>query len=83
MTRDGTSLTRSERHALRLLARDRRGATEALMIACGFRRKTLAGLVLAGLVTVVTETMRAGGATVRVERYCITERGQEALARER
>jgi hypothetical protein len=82
MTRDGTSLTRSERHALRLLARDLRGATEALMIACGFRRKTLAGLVLAGLVTVVTQTIRAGSAMVRVEHYCITERGLEALARE-
>jgi hypothetical protein len=28
----------------------------------------LAGLILAGLATVVTETMRAGGATIKVER---------------
>jgi hypothetical protein len=82
MTRDGSSLTRSERHALKILAHHQRGATETLMIACGFRRKMLAGLVLAGLVTVVTEIMRAGSATIRVERYRITGAGREALARE-
>jgi hypothetical protein len=40
----------------------------------------LAGLVLAGIATVVTETMRAGAATIRVEKYRITEIGRKALA---
>jgi len=39
----------------------------------------LAGFVLGGLATVTTETMRAGAATIRVERYRITESGREAL----
>ena len=63
--------------ALALLASDEHGETEALMLALGFRREMLAGLVLAGL---VTETMRAGGATMKVERYRITDAGRDALA---
>jgi hypothetical protein len=35
--------------------------------------------VLAGLATVVTETMKAGAATVKVERYRITDDGRTAL----
>jgi len=42
----------------------------------------LAELVQAGLATVVTETMRAGAATIKVERYRITEDGRDALATE-
>jgi hypothetical protein len=42
----------------------------------------LAGLVLAGLATVVTETMRAGAAAMKVERYKITDDGRAALAAE-
>ena len=49
------------------------------MLAHGFHREMLAGLVLAGLATVVTETMRAGAATVKVERYRITDDGRAAL----
>jgi len=41
----------------------------------------LAGPVLAGLATVVTETMKAGAATIKVERYRITD-GRDALAAE-
>jgi hypothetical protein len=54
------SLTAEQRRALALLARNTHGATEALMLAHGFRREMLAGLVPAGLATVVTETMGAG-----------------------
>jgi hypothetical protein len=50
------------------------------MLTHGFRRDMLAGLVLAGLVTVTTETMRAGAATVKVERYRIADGGRAALA---
>jgi len=46
-------MTRDERRALRLLASEAHGVTEAPMLAHGFRREMLAGLVLAGLVTVV------------------------------
>jgi hypothetical protein len=42
------SLTGEQRRALVLLARNTHGATEALMLAHGFRREMLAGLVLAG-----------------------------------
>jgi hypothetical protein len=74
------SLTADQRRALRLLANDPHGATEALMQAHGFRGEMLAGLVLAGLATVTTDTMRAGAATIRVEKYRITEIGRKALA---
>ncbi len=49
------------------------------MLAHGFRREMLTGLVLAGLATVVTETMKAGAATIKVERYRITDDGRDAL----
>jgi hypothetical protein len=39
-----------------------------------------AGLVLAGLATVVTDTMRAGAPPIKVERYRITDAGRAALA---
>ena len=41
-------MTRDERRALRLLASEAHGVTEAPMLAHGFRREMLAGLVLAG-----------------------------------
>ena len=72
-------LTAEQRRVLGILAGARRGATEALMLANGFTAEMLAGLVLAGLATVVTETVRAGGPTVKVERYCITDDGRQAL----
>jgi hypothetical protein len=71
-------MTRDEHRALMLLASNQRGVTEALMVAHGFRREMLARLVLAGLVTVVTETMRGGMGTIKVERYRITDAGREA-----
>jgi hypothetical protein len=40
----------------------------------------VAGLVLAGLLTVVTETLRLGGPAVKVERVKITDDGRRALA---
>jgi hypothetical protein len=74
------SLTAEQRRALTMLAGDHYGATEALMLAHGFRRPMLAGLVVAGLATVVMETMKAGAATIKVERYRITDAGRNALA---
>jgi hypothetical protein len=52
------------------------------MLAHGFHREMLAGLVQAGLATLVTETMKAGAATIKVERYRITDDGRDALTAE-
>jgi hypothetical protein len=73
------ALTSDQRRALALLASDERGVTEDLMLANGFRGKMLAGLVLAGLATIVTETVRAGAATIKVECYRITDAGRATL----
>jgi hypothetical protein len=72
-------LTADQRRALRLLAGAPHGVTEAMMLAHGFRFQMLARLVLKGLATVATGTMRAGAATMKVERYRITEDGRNAL----
>jgi hypothetical protein len=73
-------LTADQRRALRLLAGAPDGVTEAMMLAHGFRREMLARLVLKGLATVTTGTMRVGAATMKVERYRITDDGRNALA---
>jgi len=66
--------------ALQLLARSPRGATEdMLVLGHGFSRDMLAMLVLAGLATVVTEMLKAGGPTIKVERMQITDAGRRAL----
>jgi hypothetical protein len=63
-----------------LLAKSRQGVNEELLVlGHGFKRQMLAGLVLAGFATVVTETLRAGGPTIKVERYRITDAGRSAL----
>jgi hypothetical protein len=63
-----------------LLASRPRGAIEdVLVLAHGFSRDTLAGLVLAGLATVVTEALRADGLTIKVEHVRITDAGRLAL----
>lgn len=72
-------LTADQHRALRLLAGNPRGVTEAMMLAHGFRSQMLARLVLKGLATVTTGTMRAGAATMKVDRYKITDDGRNAL----
>ena len=74
-------LSPERRRALRLLASSPRGvAEEVLVLSHEFSPNMLAGLVLAGLATVVTDTMRSGGGpTIKVERYRITDNGREAL----
>jgi len=63
-----------------LLASSSRGATEDLLVlAHEFSRDMLAGLVFAGLATVVTENVRAGGPATKVERYRTTDDGRKAL----
>ena len=80
LPRERHLLRADQRHALELLASIPRGATEDLLVlAHEFSRDMLAGLVLAGLATVVTETIRAGGPTIKVERVSITDAGRKAL----
>jgi hypothetical protein len=68
------------RQALQLLARSPRGAMEdVLELGHGFSHEMLAMLVLAGLATVVTETLRVDGGTFRIERMRITDAGRLAI----
>jgi hypothetical protein len=68
------------RQALQLLALDPRGATEdVLELGHGFSRETLAMLALAGLATVVTETLKANDATFKIERMRITDAGRRMI----
>ena len=64
--------------ALQLLAANPRGITEhILVLGHGFSSDMLAMLVLAGLATVVTETLKAGHG--KIERMMITDAGKRAL----
>jgi hypothetical protein len=75
-----TRLSSEWHRALQLLAGNPRGTTEhMLVLGHGFSSDMLAMLVLAGFATVVTETLRAGGPTIKVERVSITDAGRKAL----
>ncbi len=58
---------------LKLLARSPRGATEDVL------ELGHAMLALAGLATVVTETLSANGAMFKIERMRITDAGRHAI----
>jgi hypothetical protein len=49
------------------------------MLAHGFSRELISGLVLFGLATVVTDTVRIGGETMEVELIVITDAGRRVL----
>ncbi len=72
-------MTRDQRRALRLLADVPRGIAESLMLAHGFTHDLIAGLVLAGLATVVTDTARIGRKTIKVDLVMITDAGRKAV----
>jgi hypothetical protein len=72
-------MTRDQRRALRRLATVPRGIAKTLMIAHGFTHKLIAGLGLAGLVKVVTDTAKIGEQTIEVELVMITNAGRRAL----
>jgi hypothetical protein len=72
-------LSAEQRRAPKPLARIPGGATEATLSAHGFCREPLAGLVLAGLATVTTAFIRAGGSAMKVDRDRITDAGRRAL----
>ncbi len=66
-----------QRRALRLLASSPFGASEATMVANGFKRRLLADLIRAGLATAQRENINAGSQPVG--RVRITEAGRRAL----
>jgi hypothetical protein len=73
-------LTPERRRALQLLASSPRGvAAELLVLAHEFSRDMLAGLVLAGLATVVAEALNGDGPTITIERIRITDAGRRAI----
>ena len=74
-------MTRDQRRALRRLANVPRGIAGTLMFARGFSRELIAGLVLAGLATVVTDAAKIGEQTIEVELVLITDAGRRALDR--
>jgi hypothetical protein len=66
--------------ALQLLANNPRGTTEdMLVLGHGISSDVLGMLVLAGLTTVETETLRAHGSTIKVQRMRITDAGRRAI----
>jgi hypothetical protein len=68
-----------QRRALRLLASSPFGAPEAIIHVHGFTRRMLTGLVRAGLATAQREVVKAGGPTIKVEHYRITDAGRRAI----
>jgi len=64
-----------------MLADAPRGVSEEILVVVhGFSAEMLAGLVLAGLATVVTETRGVRrGVTIKVEHIRITDVGRRAL----
>jgi hypothetical protein len=56
-----------------------RGVAKTLMHAHGFTHEVIAGLVLAGLATVVPEIARIGEPTHEVELVMITDTGRQAI----
>jgi hypothetical protein len=56
-----------------------RGVTEAALIADEGTAKVLAGFLRTGWATVAAELVRAGGKTIAVRRYRITEAGRRAI----
>jgi hypothetical protein len=67
------------RQALELLAGNRDGCTEAVMLAHGFPVSLLVDLCLAELAFATPERMVAGRRKVEVVRLRITEAGRRAL----
>jgi hypothetical protein len=55
------------------------GATQPFLIAHGFRRVLISGLVNRGLVIMARENIRAGGKMIQVTKVQITAAGREAL----
>jgi hypothetical protein len=74
-------LSREARRALEFLAVDRHGATERLMLAQGFTRGMLVGLVRSGLATRYRSVIRTSRKTVEIAYMTITVSGRNAIER--
>jgi hypothetical protein len=68
-----------QRRALQLLASIPGGVAEATMLANGFTRKTLAGLVRTGLATIEHASVNTEGKAITSGRIRITVAGRSAL----
>jgi hypothetical protein len=71
-------LSGEARRALQLLG-GQQGVTEALMLAHGFTEQMLVRLLLAGLVAIQHEVIKAGAKPINVRRVTITDAGRRAL----
>ena len=71
---------RFRRRALALLAGSADGATEAVMLAHGFKLDLLVELVIAKLATARVERIIAGTRWMEVTRMRITDAGRRTLA---
>jgi hypothetical protein len=73
-------LSPEQRRALQMLATSGpSGLTDAIMFAHGFSIALLDGIAQAGLVVVVTGTVRAGAQIISVLRLRITPAGRNAI----
>jgi hypothetical protein len=74
-------LNSDQRRVLEMLAGSGpRGCAEAVLRAYGFDTAMLAELVNAGLASRLPEQVRAGGRSIDVARFKITDAGRTALA---
>ncbi len=75
-------LSEEQRHALALLTSFPHGITEdRLVLAHGFDRDMIAGLVHEGLAMVQHETIESGDRTIETVRLIITDAGRRAIQR--
>jgi hypothetical protein len=75
-----TRASAEQRRALALLASSRHGVNEELLVrGHGFSRGVLASLVRCGLAAAEHEVMNAGGKTIEVVRFRITDAGRKAI----
>lgn len=65
--------------ALELLGASPEGATEAVLMAHGFRSEVMAALVGTGLAISTTEVILDGGRSVAVRRFWISARGRKII----
>jgi hypothetical protein len=76
------SLSGEARRALELLAGSADSINEALLLAHGFSRQLLVGLVRSRLAMWHQRTVRAGGRRIAVNYMMVTKAGRDALAAE-
>jgi hypothetical protein len=76
-------LSADRRRALTVLAGAPHGASEAVMLAHGFKLPALVELIRDGLATAHTQRMMAGSKAIEVTVMRITEAGRRAISTDR